>query len=213
MTIYRRITQCLYNIFREGARKVLRLLSMWDKTFKRKLKGSKIYETLVKNCLQSYAYEAEYTPLEDQHKGDLLVYDALTDDSFYLEVKKDTRVGLTGNVYIELHISRQNGTSTNGWYYYDYDYIAVVDASPKSKLAKASKPIYLIDFPKMKSELDLNDPRCKQHTHKCDDNRNTALLVPLRYIQSRGWLKETFYYNADDWKQAQDDAKRKENET
>ena len=129
----------MYNIFREGARKVLRLLSMWDKTFKRKLKDSKTYETLVKNCLQSYAYEAEYTPLEDQHKGDLLVYDALTDDSFYLEVKKDTRVGLTGNIYIELYISRQNGTSTNGWYYYDYDYIAVVDASPKSNLAKASK--------------------------------------------------------------------------
>lgn len=192
----------MYNIFREGARKVLRLLSMWDKTFKQQYENAKPAEYLVMNCLTAYAYTAELTGLEDQHKGDLLVYDALTDDSFYLEVKKDTRVGLTGNIYIELYISRQNGTSTNGWYYYDYDYIAVVDASPKSKLAKASKPIYLIDFAKMKSELDLNAPRCKQHTHKCDDNWNTALLVPLRYIQSRGWLVDTYYYSAADWSTA-----------
>ncbi|MGN1014104.1 MAG: hypothetical protein ACI4PM_01965 [Butyricicoccus sp.] len=196
----------MYNIFREGARKVLRLLSMWDKTFKRKLKESKIYETLVKNCLQSYAYEAEYTPLEDQHKGDLLVYDVLTDDSFYLEVKKDTRVSSTGNIYLELQIDRPNGTSAKGWYYYDYTYLAVVDASPKTKSAESSKPIFLIDFAKMKAELDLNDPRCTQHTHKCDENQNTALLVPLRYIQSRGWLVDTYYYNAEDWNKARAEA-------
>lgn len=190
----------MYNIFREGARKVLRLLSMWDKTFKRKLKDSKTYETLVKNCLQSYAYEAEYTPLEDQHKGDLLVYDALTDDSFHVEVKKDTIIGRTGNVFVELEIQRDNGTS-QGWYHYDYTNLAVVDATPANSRQK-NKPIYFIDFYKMKSELDLNDPRCKQHTHKCDDNWNTALLVPLRYIQSRGWLVDTYYYSAADWSTA-----------
>lgn len=209
MEIYRRIKEWIHTFFGEGARKVLRLLPMWDKTFKRKLKDSKICETLVKNCLQSYAYEAEYTPLEDQHKGDLLVYDALTDDSFYLEVKKDTRVGLTGNIYIELYISRQNGTSTNGWYYYDYSYLAVVDASPKTKSAKSSKAIYLIDLARMKSELDLDDPRCKKHTHKCDDNWNTALLVPLRYIQSRGWLVDTYYYSAADWSKARAEAEER----
>ena len=157
MTVYRRIRQCLYNIFREGARKVLRLLSMWDKTFKQQYENAKPAEYLVRNCLTAYAYTAELTGLEDQHKGDLLVHDELANDSFYVEVKKDTIIGRTGNVFVELEIQRDNGTS-QGWYHYDYTNLAVVDATPANSRQK-NKPIYFIDFYKMKSELDLDDKR------------------------------------------------------
>ena len=212
MEIYRRIKEWIHTFFGEGARKVLRLLSMWDKTFKQQYENAKPAEYLVRNCLTAYAYTAELTGLADQHKGDLLVHDELANDSFYAEIKKDTIIGKTGNVFVELEIQRGSGTA-QGWYHYDYTNLAVVDATPANSRQK-NKPIYFIDFYKMKSELDLDDKRCKRYQYRNEDgNKCTALLVPIRYIIARGWLKETFYYNADDWKQAQNDAKGKENET
>lgn len=204
-TVFRRIKQCI-NYLREGARKVLRCLPMYDKTFKRQLKRAKTGEYLVKNVLSDYGYESEFTSLDKQHKGDLLVRDCCTNDTFYVEVKQDTRIGDTKNVYIELEIQRPTGKQ-KGWYYSDYSKLAVVDATVTNP-TRTKKPLFLIDWETMKSELSLNDKRCKQYKHGTEDgNTCTALLVPLRYIQSKGWLQDTYYYDESDWTQAKREAK------
>lgn len=200
--LYRRILKCISDISRRrGKESLVLLLVALDRTFKTKLEKGKIFEILVKNCMIDYGYEVDNVPLEYQHKGDLYLTDTLTGESFYLEVKRDTYIAATHNMYIELTIDRK-GKLYDGWYHYDYSKIAVVDASPKSQNTQDHKSIYIIDWQRMKEELNLNDSRCRQISHSVDENRNTALLVPLRYIIARGWLLDEYYYNADDWKQA-----------
>lgn len=181
-------------------------LMAMDKTFNKKLDGSRKFEILLKNLMQDDGYIVEDVPLEDQHNGDLYLTDELTNESFYLEVKQDTRIADTHNLYIELETKRGD-KSYKGWYYYNYSKIAVVDAKPKSKNKRngkpiITKPIYIIDWEKMKRELSLNDSKCKSITHPVDGNTNTALLVPLWYINRKGWLLKEYSYNANDWERA-----------
>lgn len=207
MTVFRRIKQWIFAFIRQGGRKesLALLLVSWDKDFKKQLEANKPYEILVANCMESYGYKVEYVPLTEQHKGDLLLTDELSDDCMYLEVKADKNIASSGNLYIELSVDRESGTA-QGWYYYDYTNLAVVESSRAN--GKPTKSIYMIDFEKMKSELDLEDARCKKIRHRCDNgNYNTALLVPLRYVQARGWLSGEYYFNADDWRQARQQAK------
>lgn len=182
------------------------LLVALDRDFYTKLNKNKPYEVLVANCLKDYGYSASYTPLQEQHKGDLFVHDNLSDDCFFLEVKADYRIATTNNLLLELTIHRDNGNS-NGWYYYDYTYMAVVEASRAG--AKTHKQIWMIDFLKLKRELDLSDSRCKKTTFTYKNgNRCTAVLVPMRYVQARGWLRHIFYFDAKDWRQAKAESKK-----
>lgn len=207
MEFYRRIRQWLHCL-REGAWKVLHLLPMRDKTFNKQLKKSRTSECLVKNVLYDYGYRMEFTQLEQQHKGDLFVYDDGENGSFYIEVKQDERIRDTTNVYVELEIQRKDGKQ-KGWYYYDYTKMIVVDAA-RATSPDYKKSMYLIDWATMKAELDLNDKRCKKCKHYTDDgNICTALLVPLRYVKARGWLEDVYYYDKEDWEQAKKDAKER----
>lgn len=199
--LFRRIL-CIRNISRRrGAENRACCLMAYDRTFKQKLQNGKKFEVLVKNCMENCGYQVEYVPLDKQHNGDLYLTDILTRESFYLEVKQDTYIAITQNFYVELEIKRGD-KRFNGWYHYNYDKIAVVDAAPKSQTQREYKSIYIIDWGKMKAELKKDDDRCRLLKHPIDGNTNTALLVPLKYIVSRGWLVKECYYDVDDWNKA-----------
>ena len=198
---------CINNISRGGSKESLALLFMaMDRTFETKLNQGKPFVILVKQCLADYGYEAKSVPLSEEHKGDLHVTDRLTGERFYLGVKADSSIANTHNMYIELRVDR-NGKKSDGGYHYDYSRIAVVDSSAKVKNPANKKSIYIIDWEKMKTELDLDDSRCKKIRHLVDGNYNTALLVPLRYIIARGWRLDEYFYDANDWRRAVEEAK------
>lgn len=160
-------------------------------------------ECLLKIILEERRHsKVTFTDRPDQHKGDMLVTNASGSRSWYLEVKSDKNIGRYGNMFIELEVIR--GTQHyKGWFDYDYSYVAVVDTSKEAQ-RKDLRPIYIIDFWKMKREIDLNNKNVKHRERHCnaDGNSERFLLVNLDYIRKQGWLYREYHYTADEWQRA-----------
>lgn len=162
------------------------------------MEESRPFEILVRNLLADKGYIATLTDLQEQHSGDILVTNPTKQESFYIECKSDKSIYRTRNLYIETGLVRA-GKRSRGWFYYDYEIVAVVDASPARKNKQERKAIYLIDFPKLKAQIDIDDSKCRKITHKLDDLVSCGLLVPLQYIKDNGCLLDVMYYDSNDW--------------
>lgn len=176
---------------------------MADKTFTAQLNNSRCAEYLVKIVMEERLHNTVvFTDRPEQHKGDMLVTNASGSKRAYLEVKRDSSIGRTNNMFIELAVIRGNQHS-KGWFDYDYSYIAVVDTS-KETMKKYKRPIYIINFRKMKLELDQNNENVQygERAVNADGNGERYLLVKLDYIRQQGWLHQTYHYTDKDWRRA-----------
>lgn len=162
------------------------------------MEESRPFEILVRNKFIDKGYIATLTDLQEQHNGDIWVTNPTKQESFYVECKADRNIYRTGNLYIETELIRA-GQRSRGWIDYDYEIVAVIDASPARINSTARKAIYLIDFPKLKAQIGINDSKCRKITHKLDDLVSCGLLVPLQYIKDNGCLLDVMYYDSNDW--------------
>lgn len=143
-----------------------------------------------------------FTDRPEQHKGDMLVTNASGSKRAFLEVKRDSSIGRTNNMFIELAVIRGN-QRYDGWFDYDYSYIAVVDTSDVT-MQKYRRPIYIINFRKMKLELDQNNENVKYKNRavNADGNGERYLLVNLDYIRQQDWIQNTYHYTDKEWQRA-----------
>ena len=102
---------------------------------------------------------------------DFLVRNPRTNESRFIEVKTDTKLYETGNLYIELENVHSKGGK--GWYYFsEADMIAYCDYSAPDR------EIYLFSFEDLRATIHKRE----YATAKCGAD-SKGILVPLRELK------------------------------
>lgn len=116
------------------------------------------------------------------HKGDIL---GVREDGkiTMFEVKDDSRIADTGNVFCEEEVRYYaTGTTQIGFMYNQYDILCI--------LSQQDKKLYLIDFNTLKQIYKTGTFKTAKHQTQETD----GYLVPLAQVQAQGGLIATYSY-------------------
>ena len=117
-------------------------------------------------------------------KGDLIAR-AADGREYFLEIKGDTRIGQTGNVFCEeMNYWRWQGEYTDGNMYSDYQYYCVV--------CEEKRVIYVMDFKIIQKHYNKHGYEYKEVNHK--DNISYGYLFPLTEVKRLGGMVEEVRY-------------------
>lgn len=158
----------------------------WD--FWKDLAEAKKVEQLAMEVFQSRSEEWSFTNVSDDkeyfHRGDLIAERA-DGRKVFLEIKADTRIADTGNVYCE----EQNYWFDQGKYslgnmYSNYQIYCVVSES--------ARKIWVIDFEVLRAHYGNANHKYIRVPHK--DNVSYGFLFPLYELAEKGGLIATIDY-------------------
>lgn len=103
--------------------------------------GERIALEVLCNITENYAFQDVSDVKEMYHKGDIIAYK--DDESYYLDVKNDSKIHATCNILCEDKIFyRRNKEMKEGFMASEYDYLVIV--------SQPEKKIYIINFDKLK---------------------------------------------------------------
>lgn len=154
---------------------------MYSADFQHNVEVAKTAEGIAKEILEKHTKKTIVDVSRDPecyHKGDLLV-----GEKTYIDVKDDTLIHKTGNVFVETLKIWPSGAVTNGWVTSQYNYLAIV-SQPDQKF-------YLIDFKALKQCYKQIGRFVKANN---GDNITQGYVCSLKKLRDKGVVKfETSY--------------------
>lgn len=124
-----------------------------------------------------YKFEDISNNSQFYHKGDILATDLATGKEYFIDVKADEVIGKSKNILCEeCNVWKNDGGITDGFMYFDYDYLAVV--------SQIERKIYIIDFEILKSIYRRGEYKTKNHP----DNICHFFLIPLYVVKRHNAL-------------------------
>ena len=152
----------------------------WD--FWRDLQNAQRVEQMALEVFQGLTHDYTFINVSDNkdyyHRGDIIAV-AADGRQIYLEIKGDTRIAETGNVFCEEeNFWYQEGRFTKGNMYSDYQIYCVV--------SEAARKIWVMDFRVIKDNYNKHNHRFVKVSHR--DNDSYGYLLPLLEVKSKGGL-------------------------
>lgn len=166
------------------------------------LKANRQYEILVMDRMEQELYGVVDVSTDKTlcHKGDMWGVVNYDDCGYMVEVKADTRIHATGNLFVETEVKFNDGTRSKGWYYNDYEVIAYVDV--------VGQIVYMIDWERMRTEMQLSD--CRKVISRHADNIVGGVIVSLGKIRHNDWIMYTWTFSTPELQAAKRKADREE---
>lgn len=128
-------------------------------------------EQLFEQAMIQQGYMVQNVSADPQYyyKGDFVITSPTTGDTKIFEVKTDSRINRTGNLYLEYWNIRSK--NSNGWWNYcQADYIAYCDSHTQT--------FYIIPLLELRQRVS----KLPQRTASCEED-SKGLLVSLNDIQ------------------------------
>lgn len=176
--------------------------------FKIELKKARVTEEITLKVLEDRLKKSYYMlndvtdKVECRKKGDISAWNILNDSRIYIDVKSDSSIHRTNNIWVEESIFRvDNDRFEEGWIYAEYDYIAII--------SQTAKTIYIVDFKVLQQKYqDVNHkhieifmPKEKAYLNAYLINVDTAIFQDIiieKIIYNEDYKVENIEYMSND---------------
>ena len=150
-------------------------------------------ETIVRHYFEKQGYKvADLTGDPDWQASDVDIQIEMPDGSLrYMEIKTDTEMWKTGNIFLELSMERRNsGTVSEGWFTYSL-------ANDLCYLCCGTSTLYVIPFEPLREYVRSGFGRFVRFKNPIDDNTiGTGVLVNIRELRHAGLIAQEARVNA-----------------
>lgn len=148
--------------------------------------GEGIVLEVLRNCTEKYEFEDVSNDKAYWHKGDIDAYNTTDNKHYFIDVKMDSKIGITHNILCEEEVYyAAEGVYSPGNMACDYDYLAIISVQCKC--------IYIIDFKLLKKHFKEGYDYTKNH----GDQTTYGTLFPLFMARDYGMLEAIINYEED----------------
>ncbi len=141
-----------------------------------------VCELLSSSYSNKYSFREVGSEREFYNKGDIEA-SAPNGEKFYIEVKKDSRIGETHNILCEEAVYyKREGIEVKGNMYSDYEVYCI--------LSESEQKIYFIDFKELRKIYRFGRAREIEHPEQI----TYCYLLPLSFLEKSGGLLGVINY-------------------